>query len=456
MTPRRPRSAVAAAALWLVPIALVVATGCTDDSPTDGRAGDGSAQGTYVVVFRSWPDLDVPAADWASQGAELVERLRTNATEEQARARRAALGAGATWTELWIANSAVMTGPASLADDLEARSEVASVDRVSERPTAHDATLQPVAAGTVASPTPNIVAIGAQTAWSAGRTAAGMVVGVIDTGVDATHPALAPGFRTVDGWFDAVGGCTAAPCDRVGHGTMVAGLAVGRSVGGTPAIGVAPDATWITARACDDDGCRVDALLAAAQWMLAPTAVGDPGTPDPAARPHVINNSWGLDRPDRALDRAVQAWRAAGIVPVFAAGNGGPACDTVTDPASRADVVAVGAVNDLGQPMELSARGSDSRRPTEPDLVAPGAAVTSTAPGGGYASGDGTSFAAPQVAGAAALLRATLPDPTASGSADQVVDRLRSTARKLDGPDPCGTGTVTGAGMLDLGTDPTA
>jgi subtilisin family serine protease len=431
--------------------ALLLFAACAGDAHLGGTGSgaDAARTGTFVVVFRDWPSLSVGATDWAGQGAQVVDRLRRTAASAQRGARRAALRAGATWTTAWVADAAVVRGSTDLADDLADRPEVASVRRLSQRATAHDATLQPVDPATVASPTPGVAAVGAPAAWAAGRQGTGMVVGVVDTGVDATHPALAGSVRPTRAWFDAVGGCRDAPCDRVGHGTMAAGVAVGDAGPGRPAVGVAPGATWIAARACDDDGCGVDALLAAAQWMLAPTAPDGSGA-EPAARPQVVNNSWGSTGSDAALDRAVEAWRAAGMVAVFAAGNDGPGCGTVTDPGDRPDVLAVGATNDLGQPLELSGRGARPPARPEPELSAPGAAVVSTVPGGGYAVADGTSLAAPAVSGGVAVARAALTDPTGPGSAERAVRAVTSSARPSGGPAPCGPGTATGAGLLDL------
>ncbi len=432
---------------------MVVVLGCSVLLAGCARSGEGDQQATtrLVVTFREWPDLTTSATDWSGQGAELVQRLRSVSDASQSPVRRAAGVDSADWRSYWVANAAVVTGPESLADRLAGDPAVLRVTRLSEQPTARDETLDPVDGVSLRDPGPNLTAVAAPDAWAAGRRGGGMVVGVIDTGVDGTHPALRGAQRAERSWFDAVGGCGSTPCDRVGHGTMAAGLAVGDPVPGAgPAIGVAPDAEWIAARACDDDSCGLDALLAAGQWMTAP---GDTDVDaDPAARPHVVNNSWGLTGDEPVLDRMVQVWRAAGIVAVFAAGNTGPACRTVLDPGVRPEVVSVGAVNDLGRALDLSARGGSGTSPgsPEPDLVAPGESVASSTTGGGYARGDGTSFAAPQVAGGAAVLRAALADPLGPGSVDQVAADLRRTARPLQLDEPCGPGTVGGAGMLDL------
>ncbi|MFZ4518818.1 MAG: S8 family serine peptidase [Microthrixaceae bacterium] len=436
-------------------VVLLVAGGLIGPTAACGSGDDRSAPDdsppqdvTWVVTFRDWRVPTSTSTGWADRGRDVVRELRANAERSQADARRTLRGAASSWRTYWVAGAAVVTGPASLGPRLAAAPGVERVDRQATRATARDDTLDPVAPAGLADPTANLTAVGAPTAWAADQRGTGTVVGLIDTGVDATHPALEGRRRADRSWFDAVGGCSDRPCDRVGHGTMAAGLAVGTRVPGRgPAIGVAPGATWIAARACDADSCDLDDLLAAAQWMLAPTGPGRPA--DPAARPQVLNNSWGVAGPDPVLDRAVQAWRSAGIVVVAAAGNGGPACATVTDPASRPDVVSVGAVNDLGRPLDLSARGGPGPTP-EPDLVAPGAAVVSSTTGGAYARGDGTSFAAPQVAGAAAVLRGALPDPLAPGSDDAVMTTLRADARPLPADEPCGPGTVTGAGLLDL------
>ena len=130
-----------------------------------------------------------------------------------------------------------------------------------------------------------------------------MTVASIDTGVDYSHPALAGKYRgrhadgSVDNdynWFDPSHVCsTAAPCDNVGHGTHTMGTMVGGQIpDGADQIGVAPGATWIAAKGCASSSCSRAALLAAGQWIVAPTDLSG-RNPRPDLAPDVVNNSWG-------------------------------------------------------------------------------------------------------------------------------------------------------------------
>jgi subtilisin family serine protease len=177
---------------------------------------------------------------------------------------------------------------------------------------------------------------------------------------------------------------------------------------------------------------------------------GDPATPD---YPTVISNSWvSPAATDTWFLPMVRAWRALGIVPIFAAGNVAGA-GTVGSPASYSESVAVGAVDSGDALADFSSQGpitwssvnDEGLAPGtlvgKPDLVAPGEDVMSSVPGG-YASMSGTSMAAPHVAGAVALLQQAAPTMTA----EQIIETLRATAHDLGsaGPD-----NQFGAGMID-------
>ena len=145
------------------------------------------------------------------------------------------------------------------------------------------------------------------------------------------HPALAAGYRgrQADGsvrhdysWFDPSRVCpSAAPCDNSGHGTHTMGTMVG--LDGDDAIGVAPGARWIAAKGCESSSCSAEALLAAGQWIIAPTDLNGQN-PRPDLAPDVVNNSWGGSGFDPWYSHIVQAWVAAGIFPAFSNGNSGP------------------------------------------------------------------------------------------------------------------------------------
>jgi hypothetical protein len=220
----------------------------------------------------------------------------------------------------------------------------------------------------MASIQPNLIQIGAPTAWNR-TTGEGVTVGVIDGGALYTHEALKPTYRGFDpryapapgkdgadhnfNWMDYVYKRT-APFDSEGHGTHVTGLA-----SGTQGIGVAPGSRWIHSCACNFAGdCENDWLLSAAQWMLCPTSLS--GTlKNCSVGADVVSCSWGSDNdPDPFMMEAVDAWLSAGMVPVFAVGNSGPDCDTVVSPADYPGVMGVGAVDKTDLITGFSSRGS--------------------------------------------------------------------------------------------------
>jgi len=283
-------------------------------------------------------------------------------------------------------------------------------------------------------------AVGAPEAWRRGITGDGVVIAIFDAGVDWLHPALSSRYRGRDGdhsydWADFVG-YTNRPGDGLGHGTAVAALAVG--VDRALAYGVAPSAEWIAVRAFDDQGAAGDAiLLRSAEWLMAPTNL-KLQEPRPDLAPDVINASWTLENGvDPLFAPILSAWRQLGITAVFAAGNDdsdiGPT-GTIRMPAAAADAIAVGAVDDAGRSWRRSLGGPTWDGRIKPDVVAPGVEVYTAGLDSGFDRKDGTSMAAPQVSGAAALMLAAQPDLTP----DDVAQILRRTATDAGaaGPDP--------------------
>ena len=328
----------------------------------------------------------------------------------------------------YLVNAVLVAGDAALAREIARRPEVARLvgnPLVAARlPAPAAASARPLGAASIEW---NVAMVNAPAIWGATR-GEGIVVGSADTGVDWTHPALRPRYRGYDAatgavdhrysWHDAFGKY-AAPTDPHGHGTHTTGTMVGDD-GAANQVGVAPGARWIACRNMDAGGVGSPAsYLECMEFLLAPWPPGgDPlrdGRPDLGAA--IVNNSWtcpaseGCDADTLRL--AFERLRRAGVLDVDAAGNGGPACETVSDPpAIYADVVSVAATTSANEVAGFSGRGPVTRDGSgllKPDLSAPGVAVRSTTPGGGYGVANGTSMAAPHVAGVAALLWAARP-----------------------------------------------
>jgi|GEM_PF-3130567 len=262
----------------------------------------------------------------------------------------------------------------------------------------------------------------------------GVIVCIIDTGVDGAHDALlgqwvGQGSGTRGrAWFDPWGIYT-FPIDDEGHGTGVAGIICGED--GDNKIGVAPEARWIAANLYEvQNGEIVGGSALALQclnWACDPD--GDPATIDDV--PHVVNNSWGAGNPGVGycgrgdpwwgpLEEAIVNLEGAGSMVVFSAGNEGDGASTTHWPASSCwdatTVFAVGATNSGDNIAGFSSRGPSTCAcagglDIKPEVSAPGEGIRSARVDGGYESGlDGTSFAAPHVTGALAILRGAFLD----------------------------------------------
>ncbi|MGW1618956.1 type VII secretion-associated serine protease mycosin [Streptomyces sp. NPDC002172] len=238
---------------------------------------------------------------------------------------------------------------------------------------------------------------------------AGVKVAVVDTGVNARHPDLAgrvlPG---TDVTQQAADGRVDLSSDS--HGTSVAGVIAGSGGTGKGMAGLAPRATVLPVRVSADNAA--DPLALARGIVYA----ADHGA-------SVINISMVTTDPDPQIRDAVAYARRHDIVVVAAAGNNGRAGNPVTYPAAFPGVVAVSGTTRAGGFWASGESGSYVA------LAAPAVDIYSTRNSGGYLSKDGTSYSAPYVSAAAALLRAAYP----SENAGQIIARLIGTADRPGG-----------------------
>jgi serine protease AprX len=248
---------------------------------------------------------------------------------------------------------------------------------------------------------------------AAGRSGSGVVVCIVDTGIDVGHPNL--DHVTILAWRDFVGG-RSSPYDDQGHGTAMAGLIVGDG----QVRGASPAVSLLVAKAIGANGQGTDADVAAAiDFCVDPN--GDGNRADGAdivslslgGGTHPIFGSAVAD----AANNAIQF----GVFIVAAAGNDGQADDgEVEVPAREPLVIAVGAVDRNGLVAAFSSRGRQTygfpiaQPRTDPDkkpeLVAPGVDLVAPWPGGQYVRVSGTSPATAIVAGGLALLLESHPE----------------------------------------------
>jgi len=267
---------------------------------------------------------------------------------------------------------------------------------------------------------------------SLGVTGRGIRVAVIDGEVDLEHPALR-GRVSIHENF------TSEPLGKPDpHGTAVAGI-----IAGSDGVfgGVAPDALIINYKVFATGSTAGDEF----QGMLAIEKALKDGCV-------IANCSWGTglatDGTSREAKAFNKAWEA-GLILIKSAGNNGPDGNTITSPGDADGVVVVGATDRQG----TAVQNYSSRGPTlngkRPHLVAPGGTSFSymetclAGGGGGFGPVDyGTSFAAPVVSGAAALLREKFPSETP----DEIRQRLLRICRPL----AAGDQNVNGEGLIDL------
>jgi thermitase len=216
----------------------------------------------------------------------------------------------------------------------------------------------------------------------------GVRIGIVDSGIDQTHPDLSGQTVACARFQDLV---QLAECDDdLDHGTHVAGTIAAKANNGIGVAGVAFNADLVVCKALDESGSGSVADVASCiDWVSSQGA-------------RVISMSLE-GGPSTTLQNAVaNAWNNGnGAVIVAAAGNAGDS--TVVYPAGYAEVVSVAATDNRDAHAGFSTTNSDV------EVAAPGVDVLSTVPGGGYATLSGTSMATPHASGVAGVLRQLFP-----------------------------------------------
>lgn len=252
--------------------------------------------------------------------------------------------------------------------------------------------------------------LGVEALWAQGFIGADVLVGHMDTGIDAAHPMLS---NALDAFaqFDYLGAMVpdAPPADSGTHGTYTASVLAGRPVG-TKSFGVAPGAKLACATVIED-GNVTARVFAGINWAVGQGA-------------KVVSASLGLRGYKPLLAIVITAIRDRGVLPVIAIGNEGPG--TTRTPGNCLGTLSVGAcdVQKLVYAQSSSEKFTDGR--ISPDLVAPGVEIPCASPGGQYTYVTGTSLATPHVAGLAAILWQAHPEATV----DQIEQAIFDSCQK--------------------------
>lgn len=260
----------------------------------------------------------------------------------------------------------------------------------------------------------------------------GIRVAVLDTGIDFKHRDLSNATVAARDFTGSSAGIT----DQNGHGTHVAGIIGARNAYGQ-IVGIAPEVQLLVGKVLGKDGGgTLEAMTSGIAWAIEQGA-------------DIINiSSCSTQHYDR-LRKSTEEAEKAGVFVICAAGNNGPAADTIGYPARYDSVIAVGATDSNNAVLSSSARGSAL------DIAAPGYDICSTWLGNTYASMSGTSMATPFVSGIVALMLAkhrNRPDSaTPVSNNKELREHLVKAAFDIDSPgfDPAsGYGLINPKGLL--------
>ena len=376
---------------------------------------------------------------------------------------------------LWSANALYFSATKSALLDLSERTDIEIISlNIQHQLIPEEETAR--AASDSREIAPNITQVNADQVWALGYTGAGVVVAVVDSGVNYDHLDLADhlwdgGAEFPHHGYDVVNGDD-DPMDDKGHGTHVAGIVCGDGTSGSQ-TGVAPDATLMCVKTTAADGFGGAVNIAGGmEWAV------EHGC-------DLINLSQGMAGAGIAdkeiFRRTCTAILDAGIVALVCAGNEGNAflqmaypipnnvrvpasCpppyldpDQMANPGPLSCVVAVGAVNYNDAAADFTSQGPVTWQDTEfgdyaynpgiglirPDVCAPGVNIKSLDYNNtsGYTTMDGTSQATPCVAGIVALMLQKNPELTPA----QICQILEETSIKLT-PNKS---NITGVGRVD-------
>jgi subtilisin family serine protease len=439
----------------------------------------------FAIEFEARPDLSAAyRMDWAARGRYVLQRLRQTAERSQAEVVDYLRTQHVRFDQFFVKNVILVhEGDYPTLQGLLRFDGIAKV-RVPPRMglIVPDDVAQGRSKSEPATPRAQRKSVGgnlewvqADAVWRRGITGAGTVVGSIDSGVRFDHEALVRQYRGNLGggvfdhnfnWFDPeLHSAFPAPASAAAgdqHGTHTMGTMVGDDHDPVEAnrdrVGMAPDAKWIACQGFPAGRNNDNALMGCGQFMLAPTDL-DGRNANADLRPMVLNNSWGACTGGEVNDfyaDVVDSWNAAGIVPVFAAGNASncqlrepPGLSTVGSPGSYPTVFTVGSTGNTGGqyaphstwgPTEGINRGLPDFPDTggypqlKPNVVSPGVEIRSTVGDAtdSYASigWTGTSMSTPHVTGLVALMFQAAP--CLVGQFGTVGTIIQQTARPID------------------------
>lgn len=407
------------------------------DDTADGKSA------SVVIMLADQADVSAAYAikDQDERGWYVYNTLTKHAARTQTALKSSLDSQGISYQSFWAANMIVATADRSLVESLASRADVARVD--SNKPSRWIDDPENESDAPNKSNAPNAISWGvtnvnAPAVWALGFNGTGIVIANQDTGARWTHNALKPKYRGWNGavadhnynWHDAIhsggGSCganTVAPCDDQGHGTHTTGTTSGDDGAGNQ-VGVAPGAKWIGCRNMDQGNGTPATYTECFQFFMAPTNLAG-GSPNPALRPHVMNNSWGCPPSEGCaagtLETIVNNTQASGIFVVASAGNDGSACSSISNgtnagPPSIYDAsFSVGAYDISNVLASFSSRGPSlfyTPNLLKPNISAPGVLINSstrTSDSSYSSSFSGTSMAGPHVVGVVALLWSARP-----------------------------------------------